>query len=60
MISKGSSLSIEKVWPNTSKKNKLKGGSLNKNLEIDDTYLDEIIKTNNPDHLYGTSNANCL
>ena len=37
MTSKNFSPIIETVRPNTSKENKLKGGSLNENLEIDDT-----------------------
>ena len=40
---------------NTSKKNKLKGGYLNENIEIDGTNLDEIMKTNNLDRLKRTS-----
>ena len=51
---------IETVRSNTSTKNKLKGGSIKENLKIDDTYLDEILKTNNSDHLNGTKNANYL
>ena len=46
------------VRPNTSKKNKMKGGSLDEIFEIDEKYLDKIIKTNGLDRLSGTSNAN--
>ena len=56
-FSQESSLIIETV---RLQKNKLKGGSLNENLENDDTLSDEIIKTNNSDRLSGTNNANCL
>ena len=45
--SKESSPIIEKVKPNTSKKNRLKGGSLKENHEINDEYLDEILHNNN-------------
>ena len=58
MISTESSPVIKTVRPSSSTKNKLEGGSLSKNFEIDDTYLDEIIKTNNSDCLNGISNAN--
>ena len=60
MTSKEPSPLIERVKPNRSKKSQLKGGSFNENLETNDTYLDEILKTNNSDSLYGNSNANYL
>ena len=44
----------------TYKKNKLECGSLNGNLEIDDIYLNENIKTERSDQLNGSSIANYL
>ena len=50
----------ETVRTNMSTKNRLKSESLDKNLEVDDTYLDEITKTNSLDRLNGISSANYL
>ena len=51
LTSKVSFRVIKTFKPNTSQKNKLKGGSLNEILEIDDTYSDEIIETKILDRL---------
>ena len=60
MISKESYPMDETVRTNMSTKNRLKSESLDKNLEVDDTYLDEITKTNSLDRLNGISSANYL
>ena len=55
--SKEPSLNIGTVRPNTPKKNKLKVGSSSEKLEIDDTFFDEIMKTDNSNRLTEISNT---
>ena len=48
------------ISKNENKNNLKRGVPQAVNLEIHDTYLDELIKTNSLDRLNGTRNANCL